>query len=65
MSARILARLAVVLAATAAIVVSLQQLEGASEGVRVSRARVGSIPVTAFAPEGGAPGERRPVVVIA
>jgi hypothetical protein len=65
MSARILARLAVVLAATAAIVVSLQQLEGASRGVQVSRARLGTIPVTAFAPAGGAAGERRPVVVIA
>ena len=64
MPARILARLAVALAATALIVISLLKLEAAGDGVRVDRRQVGSNPVTAFdaRPEGG---EARPVVVVA
>jgi hypothetical protein len=65
MPARILARLAVALAATALIVVSLLKLEAASDGVRVERLQVGAIPVTVFDARPAAGGAARPVVVVA
>jgi Serine aminopeptidase, S33 len=63
--ARILARLAVALFATALIVVSLLKLEAASTGVRIERRQVGAIPVTVFDAEGTPGAAARPVVVIA
>ncbi len=65
MPARILARLAVALAATALIVVSLLKLEAASDGVHLERRQVGSIPVTVFDAQPAAGAAARPVVVIA
>jgi hypothetical protein len=65
MPARILARLAVALAATALIVVSLLQLEAAGEGVRIERRQVGAIPVTVFDAGPAVGGAARPVVVVA
>jgi pimeloyl-ACP methyl ester carboxylesterase len=65
MPARILARLAVALAATALIVVSLLQLEAASLGLRIETRQLGSIPVTSFDLQREAGAAPRPVVVIA
>jgi len=65
MPARILARLAVALAATALIVVSLLKLEAASDGVRIERRQVGAIPVTVFDARPASGGAARPVVVVA
>ncbi len=65
MPARILARLAMALVATALIVVSLLQLDAAGAGVGISRGQIGSTPVTTFQPPRVDRASRRPVVVIA
>ncbi|MCC6172489.1 MAG: alpha/beta fold hydrolase [Gammaproteobacteria bacterium] len=62
-SSRILARVAVALAALALVSIASLRLEAAGEGVAVSHHRIDTTPVTAFAPRAGR--GARPVVVIA
>ena len=49
MSARILARLGVAIAAAGLVAISALRLEALDDGLRITRHHVGSIPVTAFA----------------
>lgn len=63
MPSRVLARLAVALAAIVLIAFAWLRLEAADQGVRVSQHQVGSTPVTAFTPQ--ASQGAQPVVVIA
>ncbi len=59
---RIMPRLAVAVLAIAAILLAVWQLEGAEAGLSVTPGRVGTIPVTVFAPASAGPA---PVVVVA
>jgi pimeloyl-ACP methyl ester carboxylesterase len=57
-----LAKLGLAIVAVIAIAIGLFELHGASDGLRITRTKVGQTPVTIFLPDAGAPA---PVIIIA